>query len=66
MIRGGTEALNFLMGVISNRREKFTLLGLQGDNPYPHQFPPLMVHPDFHIKKTLSKVLDLLTVIILK
>ena len=30
-IRRGTAGLNFLVGVISNRREKFKLLGLQGN-----------------------------------
>ena len=30
VIRTGTKKLDFLVGVISNRRRKFKLLGLQG------------------------------------
>ena len=40
LIRRGTGRLDFLVEVISNRRVKFKLLGLQGD-PTP-QFPPLV------------------------
>ena len=63
VIREGTEGLNFLVGVTSNRRGKFKLLGLQGESP---QFPPLVGQPDLTIRKTLRKVLGLLTVMILK
>ena len=53
----------FLVGVISNRRGKFKLFGFQGDPP---KFPPLVGHPDLPIRKTLRRVLEALTVMILK
>ena len=61
----GTGGLNFLLGVIFKRREKFQLLGLQGD-PLPPQFLPLVGHPDLPLKRTLTMVLGLLIVMILK
>ena len=64
VIRGGTGGLNFLVGVISNRRGKPTFLSLQG-HPLP-QLPPLVGHPNLAIRKTLRRVLGLLCVIILK
>ena len=63
VIRGGIWEPNFLVGVISSRRGKFKLLGLQGDPP---QFLPLVRHHDLPIRKTLRRVLGLLTVITLK
>ena len=62
MIRGGTGGLSFLVGLISHRREKFILLGLQRDPP----ILSLMGHPDFPIRKTLRRLLGLLTVMILE
>ena len=68
VIRGGTRQLIFLVGVISNKSGKFKYLSLQGDHPPPSslQFPSVVRHPDLPIRKTLRRVLDLLTVIILK
>ena len=63
VIRGGIWEPNFLVGVISSRRGKFKLLDLQGDPP---QFLPLVRHPDLPIRKTLRRVLGLLTIITLK
>ena len=54
------QGLNFLVMVISNRRGKFKLLGLQGD------LPTNFLHPDLPIRKSLRQVLGLLTVILLK
>ena len=51
------------MVVIFNRRGKFRLFGMQGDSP---QLFFLVEHPDLPIRKTLRRVLDLLTVMILK
>ena len=64
VIRGRTGWLNFLVGVISNRRGKSKFLGLQG-HPLP-QPPPLVGHRNLPIRKTLRRVLGLLSVIILK
>ena len=58
----GTEELNFLVGVISKRMATFKLLGLQGDP----QSPSLVAHPDLTINKTLRRVLDPLSVMVLK
>ena len=60
----GTGGLNFLVGVIFNRRGKFKLFGLQGDSP--PQFFFLVGHTGLPIRKTLRRVLDLLTVMISK
>ena len=60
----GTGGLNFLVGVIFNRRGKFKLFGLQGDSP--PQFFFLVEHAGLPIRKTLRRVLDLLTVMISK
>ena len=46
---------------LSNRRQNCKLLGLQGD-PHP-QFPRLVGHPDFSMRKTL-RMFSLLTVMI--
>ena len=62
VIRGGTGGLNFLLGGVSNRKGKFKLFGFQREPP--PQFCPLVGHPDLSIKKTLAKVLGLLTVMI--
>ena len=62
-ITGGTGWLKVLVGVISNRRGKFKLSGLQGDPP---PFFPLAGHLDLPIMKTLRRVLNLLTIMILK
>ena len=53
--------LDFLVGAIFNKRGKFKLLGLQGD-----QSPPLVRHHDLPIRKILMRVVSLLTVMILK
>ena len=47
---------------LSNRREKFKLLDLQGDPP-PPQFPWLVGYPDLPMRKTL-RVVGLVTVMI--
>ena len=47
---------------LSNRREKFELLDLQGD-PSPPQFLRLVRYPDLPMKKTL-RVVGVLTVMI--
>ena len=63
MIKRGTGGLNFLMGVISNR------MGIQifGLAARPLQFSPfLSEHPNLPIRKTLRRMLGLLTIIILK
>ena len=39
---------------LSNRREKFKLIGMQGDPP--PQFPRLVGHPDLPMRKTLRVV----------
>ena len=52
----------FLLGVISNRRRKLKLLILQGDP----QFHPLAWYPNLPFRKTLSRVLGLLTAMIFK
>ena len=57
----------FWWEVISNRRGSFKLMDLQGERPNPlPQFPPLVGHPDLLIRKTLRRVLGLLTAMILK
>ena len=43
-IKGGIRALNFLVEVISSRRENFKLLALQEDPS--SQLPPLVWHPN--------------------
>ena len=49
---------------LSNRRQKFKLLGLQGDSPSaPAQFPCLVEHPDLSMKKTLRVVCLLIVMI---
>ena len=53
----------FFGGVMSNRRGKFKILGLQEDSP---QSPPLVGHLDLPIRKVLMKVVGLLSVMILK
>ena len=58
-----TGGLNFLVVVISNRKAKFKLVSLLRD---PLNFPSLVGHPDLPIRKTLRRVLDLLTIMILK
>ena len=56
--------LIFLVGVISNRRGKFKCLSLQRDfSPNPL---PLSGYPNLPIRKTLRRVLVLLTATILK
>ena len=62
MIRRGREELNLLVGVISNRRGKLKLLGLQG---HPH-FHAIARNLNLPLRKTRRKVFDLLTVIVLK
>ena len=57
--------MNILSGVISNRRGKLKFLGLQKD-PSLSQFCPLVGHPNLPIRKTLTRVIGLLTVMILK
>ena len=59
----GTGGANFLVGVIFSRSGKFKLFDLQGDFP---QFFFLVGHSGLPIRKTLRRVLDLLTVVILK
>ena len=61
MIRGQGDSI-FWWGVISNRREKFKRLACRAT----HKFPPLVGHPDLPIRKTFRRVLDPLTVMILK
>ena len=63
MIRGETGRFNFLVEVISNRREKLKFLGLQRDPP---NSPLLVGHSDLPISKILRTVLGLVTVKILK
>ena len=63
VIRGGTGALNFLVGV-SNRRGCLNFLTCRVNSP--PQFSPLEGHPDLPIRKTMRRVLCLLTVMILK
>ena len=46
------------------QRGKFTLFALQED--FPLHLPSLVGHPDLLIRKILSRVLDLLTGMILK
>ena len=65
VIRRGTGERDFLVGVISNRREKFKLFCLQDDRP-PPQYRPLVEHLDLLIRKTLMRVVGLLTVMIFK
>ena len=48
---------------LSNRRQKFKLLGLQGDPPPPAQFPCLVEHPDLSMRKTLRVVCLLIVMI---
>ena len=55
-----------MVGVIFNRSEKFKRFGLQGDSPPQKKFFFLAGHPDLPKGKTLRKVLDQLTVMILK
>ena len=59
----GTRRFNFSVGVVSNRKGKFKLFALQGDPP---QFFPLVGNLDLLLRKTLRRVLDPLTVMILK
>ena len=59
VIRGGKKGLTFWWKVISNRRGKFKLLGLQGE--LPPSPSPLVRHPNFPIRKILRRVLGLLT-----
>ena len=47
-----------------NRRRKFKLFGLQGDSTLKFFF--LVGHPDLPIRKIQRRLLDLLTVIVLK
>ena len=56
----GTGGLNFLVRVTYSRNQNFWLAGR------PHKFCPLVGHPDLLVRKTLMRVLDLLTVMILK
>ena len=60
VIRGGKKGLTFWWKVISNRRGKFKLLGLQEEPPPSPS--PLVGHPNFSIRKILRRVLGLLTV----
>ena len=46
--QGRNRELSFLVGVISNRREKFKLLSLQRDFP---QFSALVGDPDFYLEE---------------
>ena len=58
---------NFLVRVISNSSRKFKLCGLQGELPHPAPLFFLLVgHPDLPIRKTLRRVLGLLSVVLLK
>ena len=65
LIRGGTRGLNFLVERVSNRREEFKPFWLVRGSSST-EFPHLVGEPNLPIKKTLSMVLGLLTVIILK
>ena len=60
----GTRGLVPLVGVIFNRRRKFKLFDLQGDSTPKFFF--LVGHPDLTIRKLQRRLLDLLTVVILK
>ena len=63
VIRGDTGGLISLVGVIFNRRGKFKLLRLQGDSPISLS---LVRHFNLPIRKTLRRLLGLLSVVILK
>ena len=62
VIRRGVRGLSFMVGLIYNRRGKFKLLGLQGDP----QIPSFSGTSYLSTRKTLRRVLVLLTVMILK
>ena len=67
-ISGGTGGLKVLMGGDIQQKGKLQTYGLAGRlPPPPTQFPPLVGHPDIPIiRKTLRRVLDLFTAMILK
>ena len=67
VIRRGPERLIFLVGDIKQEKkvQTFGFAGRPPPPPPPH-LPPLVGHPDLPIRKTLRRVLVLLTVMILK
>ena len=59
--------INFFGSDVPNRRRNFNHFSLQGGGlPTPTQSPPLVVHHDLPMRKNLTRVLGLDTVIILK
>ena len=59
---GETGELKFLVGMSSTEGESSNFWAYRGTP----QFPPLVGHPNLTIRKTLRRVLGLLTVMILK
>ena len=59
----GTKGLNVFGGSDIQQKGKFQTFWLSGT---AHNFPPLVGHPNFPIMKTFRRVLDPLTVMILK
>ena len=66
VVKVRTRGLNFLVGVISNRRGEFRLLVLQVDPPPSPIILPFLWYPNLPITKSLRIVLILFTVMILK
>ena len=62
--QGGTRRLNCWLEVYPTEGGSSTFLACRG-NP-PSQFRPLLGHPNLPIRKTLRRVLGLLTVMVLK